>query len=244
MARGLYDLCRPPDGDPVFFSSQVIMSSGRQLQHPLLCEDCDGSLSRKGEGWLLPLLATIKGAFPFFDILQRVPPDVADGDSKMYATSRNPEIDTAKLTHFAMGVFWKASVHSWSGNETTRLIELGKYGESVRTFLLGQSPFPPDIVLTIGAVPPPVKTICFCYPYRGSEREYHNFLFYVPGLEFALLVGGRVPARSRQSCFATSPLHPILACDLSSTIKSVVRTATKKAHRAENIVRYLKKSRS
>jgi hypothetical protein len=218
------------------------MQSGRQLQHPLLCEDCDGSLSRNGEDWLLPLLATIKGTFPLFDILQRVPPDVVDGDSKMYAASRNPEIDTAKLTHFAMGVFWKASVHSWIGSETAPLIKFGKYGESVHAFLLEQSPFPEKMVLTVGVSPRPVKMISFHHPYRGSESAHHNFLFYVPGIEFALLVGRMIPAESKQACFATHPLHPVLACDLSSTIKGVVQTATKKAHRAENIARYLKKN--
>lgn len=244
MARGVYDLCRPPDGDPILLSSEVIMQSGRQLQHPLLCKDCDASLSRNGENWVLPLLATIEGAFPFFDILQEIPPELVDGNSKLYAASRNPEIDTSKLTHFAMGVFWKASVHSWSGSETTPLIDLGKYGESARTYLLGQSPFPQNIVLTIGASPPPVKMISFHNPYRGLQPECHNFLFYVPGLEFALLVGRAAPALSKQSCFATNPLHPILVCDLSSTIKNVVRTGTKDAHRAKNIARYMDKNRS
>ena len=139
MARGLYDYCRPPDGDPIFFSGEVVMESGRQLQHPLLCEECDGSLSRNGEDWLLPLLATIGGTFPFFDILQKGRPDVADGDSKLYAASRNPEVDTSKVTHFAMGVFWKASVHSWKRGETAPVIELGEYagGAYIPAFFAG-----------------------------------------------------------------------------------------------------------
>lgn len=245
MARGLYDYCRPPDGDPILLSSNVIMQSSRQLQHPLLCMDCDGSLSRDGEDWILPLLATIEGAFPFFTILQRIPPDITDGDSKLYAASRNPEINVSKLMHFAMGVFWKAAVHSWSGSQTARpLIELGEHTESVRTFLLGQSPFPRDLVLTIGVSSPPVKMISFHHPYRGSETAYHSFLFYVPGIEFALLVGRRIAIESKETCFATHPLHPILVCDLTSTIKDVIRAGTKQAYRAKNIERYLKKNES
>jgi hypothetical protein len=240
MARALYDLCRAPNGSSIFLSNKVIMQSDRQLQHPLLCKDCDGSLSRNGEGWLLPLLASIEGTFPFFDILQKVPPDAVDVDSKLYAASRNPGIDTSKVTHFAMGVFWKAAVHSWSGSETAPLIDLGEYAEAARTFLLGQSPFPRDVVLTVGVSPPPVKMISFHYPYRGSESTYRNFLFYVPGIELALLVGRTIPLESKQICFATHPLHPILVCDLSSTIKDVVRAGTKEAHRAKNVERFLR----
>ena len=41
MARGVHDFCRTPNDDPIFISSKVIMQSGRQLQHPLLCKECD-----------------------------------------------------------------------------------------------------------------------------------------------------------------------------------------------------------
>jgi hypothetical protein len=196
-------------------------------------------LSRNGEDWLLPLLATIGGTFRFFDILQKGRPDVTDGVSKLYAASRNPEIDTSKLTHFAMGVFWKASVHSWKRGETAPVIELGEYGESVRTFLLGETAFPGMMALTVGVTPPPVKMISFHYPYRGSESAYHNFLFYVPGIEFALHVGRRVPAAVKQTCFATNPFHPTLVCDLTPAIKSVIQAATTRAHRAKNVKKYL-----
>lgn len=244
MARGLYDLCRPPDGDPIFVSNKVIMQSGRQLQHPLLCEQCDASLGRYGEDWLLPLLATIDGRFPLLDVLQKVPAEVADGDSKMYAASRSPEIDTSKFTHFAMGVFWKASIHSWSGSGAAPLIDLGEYGELVRVFLIGETPFPRDMVLVVGVSPSPVKIVSFHYPYQGSESTYRNFLFYVPGVEFALLVGRTVPDESRQTCFATHPLHPVLVCDLTPVIKDVIQTSTKKAHLAKNVEQYLKTNRS
>jgi hypothetical protein len=143
-----------------------------------------------------------------------------------------------------MGTFWKASVHSWSGTETAPLIDLGESGESVRTFLLGESSFPDEMVLMIGVSPAPVKMISFHYPYRGSESNYHNFLFYVPGIEFALLLGQTVPLELKQSCFAAQPLHPVLVCDLCGAIKDVIQTATAEAHRAKNIARYLDKPRS
>jgi hypothetical protein len=240
MSRGLYDLCKTPDDDPIFVSNKVIMQSGRQLKHPLLCEERDGALSRDGESWVLPLLAKVDGTFPLFDLLERSTPDASDGDLRGYAAARVPEIDVPKLAHFPAGIFWKAAVHSWRGGETSPLIELGKYSESLRTFLRGETPFPEKMALIVGIVPPPVKTINFCCPYRGSASGHHNYLFHIPGIEFALLVGNTVPSGQKANCFASHPLHPIIvSTGISETIKGVVRGVTKKAHRAKNVMRYL-----
>lgn len=240
MSRGLYSLCKTPDDEPIFVSSEVIMQSSRQLKHPLLCAECDGLLSREGEDWVLPMLATAQGTFPLFDLLQTVPPDVTDGDVRGYAASRIPKVDCQRLTHFAAGIFWKASVHSWRGSEITPLIELGKYGELLRVFLRNEAPFPKKMALIVGVVPPPVKTINFCYPYRGSASDHHNYLFHIPGIEFALLVGNTVAAEQKASCFASNPLRPMIVSQgISEAIKGVVRGATKNAHRAKNVARYL-----
>jgi len=242
MSRGLYDLCKTPDDDPIFVSNKVVVQSGRQLKHPLLCEECDGALSREGENWVLPLLATAQGTFPLFDLLQTVAPDVTDGDVRGYAASRVPKIDCRKLTHFAAGIFWKASVHSWRGCETTPLIELGKYGELLRMFLRSEAQFPEKMALLVGVIPPPVRTINFCYPYRGSASGHHNYLFHVPGIEFALLVGNTLPAEQKSNCFASHPLHPVIVSSgISGAIKGVVQGAARKAHRAKNVIRYLRK---
>ena len=62
-----------------------------------------------------------------YDLLQKVPPDFAETHLAGYAASPNPDIEVEKLTHFALGVFWKASVHSWRKNENENLIELGLF---------------------------------------------------------------------------------------------------------------------
>jgi hypothetical protein len=159
----LYDLCRTEDLEPIMVTAKVVMSSSWELQHPLLCEECDGSLSRDGENWVLPLLATIDRTFPLYELLKRIPPDVGDQEVEGYAASRNPEIDVPKLAHFALAVFWKASVHSSSGNHTEPQIELGRYGEELRKFLRGEGLFPKYMSLTVGVLPPPVKQISFCH---------------------------------------------------------------------------------
>src|SRR5947209_15811189 len=111
-SAALYKLCRAPDSDPIFVTNDVVMRSGRHLKHPLLCSECDGMLSTEGEAWLLPQVGRMDG-FPFYEILVKKQPFECEGDGALYAAADNSEIDVAKLTHFAMGMFWKASIHSW-----------------------------------------------------------------------------------------------------------------------------------
>ena len=238
LPRALYDLCRPDDYEPVMVTSKLALATSRQWQHPLLCGACDGFLSEKGEAWVLPLLATIDGKFPFYEILEKVPPDVVDGDSKGYAAAKNPDIDIESLTHFAIGIFWKASVHPWSSERTAPQIDLGAYGEELRTFLLGRTSFPERVALTVGVQPPPVKQISFNRPYRGSETEYHNFLFHVPGISFALAVGKQIE-KVKRVCFYSSPGHPILLGDMASSIRAVMREVSATAYKAPKLMEYL-----
>jgi hypothetical protein len=240
-SAALYKLCRTPDSDPIFVTNDVVMRSGRQLLYPLLCSGCDGMLSTEGEAWLLPLVGRLED-FPFYDILTKRNPYEIEGDLALYAAADNPEINVAKLTHFAMGMFWKASVHSWSGSRVEPLIDLGKCGEEVRKFLRGEAKFPEYMSLTVGVTPPPiVPTIGM--PYRGSATEYRNFLCHVPGINFALSVGGKVDSEMRDACFPCNPRHPILLKDLASTNLEVNREVAGRARKTQGVLKYVKESK-
>jgi hypothetical protein len=241
MPHQVYDYCRPPDGHPISVSSDLVIESDRQLQDNLLCLDCEDLLNKGGETWLLTLLARYQGPFPFYDLLVKFPPVGADGDSIVYSAARNPEIHCDKLIHFAMGMFWKASVHSWSGSRTEPMIDLGKYGESIRTFLRGETRFPAHMALTIGVLPPPVQQISFHNPYRGSNTKWHNFLFYIPGIEFALSVGKGVDTEVREICFACNPRHHIIVVNFAPDIQGIMKQVWKGARKARNVEKYLKR---
>jgi hypothetical protein len=116
-----------------------------------LCQECEGRLNRDGENWLLPKLATIDQKFPFYDIHMEVPADTADDGVAAFACSRNPKIGFRKVTNFAIGVFWKASVHSWRNNKRDPMIQLGKYREE---FCDGNVGPVRDSILMIFASPP------------------------------------------------------------------------------------------
>ena len=151
---GLYRYCKAAELGPVRMTANEIAVANVEVTAPLLCQECEDRLNRDGENWLLPKLATIDQKFPFYDLLVSVPPDTAEDGSAAYACSRNDKIGFRKLTNFAIGVFWKASVHSWEEGKTTPLIELGKYREQFRLFLMRKGRFPERACLALGVTPP------------------------------------------------------------------------------------------
>src|ERR1700730_2748482 len=90
LPKSLYALLKSKKKDPVMVTSEVARHTSRQVKHYLLCSDCEDILTRGGETWLLPLLATIEGNFPLFDIIARIRPEVDEPDIKAYAASKNP----------------------------------------------------------------------------------------------------------------------------------------------------------
>jgi len=65
MPRALYHLCRAPDSEPVFVSSELMVQTSRQTQDHLLCEGCDTSLSTNGEDWLFAETGDTQRWIPF-----------------------------------------------------------------------------------------------------------------------------------------------------------------------------------
>jgi hypothetical protein len=235
IPRRVYEYCRTPDKSPFALSDDFQGYTDRQTQDYLLCLDCEDDLNKGGEMWLLPLLAQYDGPFPFYDILTRFQPDIIDDKAEGYAAARNPEIPCDKLAHFALGVFWKASVHSWSGRKKYPMIELGPYREPVRAFLRSEASFPTNVALTIGVLPAPVKLVAFEYPHKGGAGRWHRFEFYLPGIKFVLAVGKSISDEVRKNCFMTHRARPIVVMDFSPAIyqavgESYVRWQNRKKH--------------
>jgi len=210
MARGLYDLCRSADSEPVKVASTIVMPTSRQTKDYQFCVECEDVLNKGGESWVLPRLATNDKNFPLYETLLRATPVFDEGDLQAYYAAAIPEIAVDKIMHFALGMFWKASVHSWRGGETKSRIELGPVSEALRRFLLDQGPFPENIALMVEVVPPSAASILFLDP---CEREYHQwrtFFCYVPGILFALSVGEYISEALKTGCFVANPHHPIV----------------------------------
>jgi hypothetical protein len=241
MPAALHEFCSPPGGHPIAITPEIIIESDRQLQDYLFCGVCEDVFNKGGESWVLPLLARLDRPFPLYDMLVRHAPDQVDGDARLYAAAKNPEIRADKLIHFAMGIFFKAAVHPWSGSRTEPWIDLGPYAESVRTFLLGETAFPGRMCLTVAVLPPPVRAIEFCNPYRDSTPGHFHYRFHACGVQFMLDVGRAVTKEIREGCFASNPLHPIIVADFTSTLQLPFREAFATTRKAKNVEKWLKK---
>lgn len=242
LPAALYPECSLPGGNPIVFNSKLVIESSRQMQSPLLCADCEEILNKGGENWMLPLFAKRDGSFEFHDLLTSMPPAAALENTRVYFAARNSMIDTGKVMHFAMGVFWKAAVHSWRGSVRDPLINLGQYAEPIRIYLRGESAFPADMALIVGVLPAPVKHLAISAPYQGSSPTVNNFLFYALGIEFSLLVGKTIPDEERAGTISANPARPILLADFSPILRDIAVDVMKEAHKAKNVHKYLRKA--
>jgi hypothetical protein len=135
VPAALYKYCRAGENAPLRITVSEVGSTEEQVSTHLLCSKCENKLNRDGENWLVPKLATLGGSFPFYDLLVKEPPDYVQPDFIGYSCARNKHIGFRKLTNFLLGVFWKASVHSWRQSATRPLIDLGRYQEPLRLYL-------------------------------------------------------------------------------------------------------------
>jgi hypothetical protein len=214
MPAGLYDTCASEDSNPIKVSAEIVMETSRQTQDYLLClgtGGCEEELNKGGEAWTLPMLMKKDRSFPLYDLLKSRN-EFADAEEKVFFASKIPEIDVKKLTHFAMGIFWKASVHSWKREKGKPRINLGRFSDAIRRYLLGETGFPSGLALSVSVVEPGKAMISFSDPVTGADR--HSHFVYVPGVFFGLMVDRAITEEIRVGCFATNVHHPILVMDV------------------------------
>lgn len=210
MPRSLYAYCRGTDGlDPIMFTSDVVLPTARQTQDYLLCGDCEDLLNKGGETWITSKLATYEKTFRLYDLVVSGPVLVSEHDWRVYCGARNPNIEVDKIIHFAMGLFWKASVHPWRGDRNEPRINLGPYSEEIRRFLNGDC-FPANIALAVALSPPGLAYIGFNDPYEAARDLHRNFMLFVPGMWFMLSVGKTLSSETRALCIASNPDNPIM----------------------------------
>jgi hypothetical protein len=237
MSAGLYRLCRAEGYEPVRLTAEVIRPTSRQVTHHLLCSGCEQRLSRKGERWVIPLLPTVAGAFPLLDRVRTNAPVYSDEEREIFATALNRDVDAAKLIHFALGLFWKASVHSWNSDEAGPVVDLGEYREGVRRFLLEGEDLPPEIALVISLDNAPVRLIGFVEPYQGHGGDFTKFLCFVPGMLMALCIGqGAKHTLNLLSVTASEGQH-IQVEELSKMVRNVSRSMTVNARYTEKLLK-------
>jgi hypothetical protein len=243
LPQGLFKYCRVAGKEALHLTSEAVTVTAEEPTAPILCEVCEQRLNRDGENWLLPKLAARDGSFPLYDKLVQGKPDVEFENSAAYASPRIENFAFRKLTNFAIGVFWKASVHPWQEGRRRPRIDFGKYDEPFRLFLLRKGEFPKKACLTIGVLQPGKAVIGFNVPYLKSRRPVHSYFLYVPGMIFTLSVGNGITVEDRKACFFSNPLHPVLVKDFSRDILAHVNYNTRKAVASQEAIALAQKHR-
>ena len=214
IPAGVWKSLRVDGKEAVSITAEKVLQTSRHLKAHLLCRDCEGRMSRDGENWVLAHMARQfpDHVFPLFDLLHDSAICEFDAGSRVYDTTELPMIDTAALANFALGMLWKTAIHDWKTvDRHTRRLELGPYEEPIRRFLLGIGPFPTHCIVRV-AVWPDKASVLYATHFlrRHSERRFHLFTFYIPGITFILYVGKGVPLELRQTCCYSSQRKPIL----------------------------------
>ncbi len=203
LAAAMLKTLRDPtleNPNPVAMDMTVGVQTSRQMQEHLLCAECDNRFGEQGEKWVTRNMLTPQG-FPLGDAVAAGQPIVADEDGAIYPADRLTGVNIEHLVYFGLSVFWRSAVHPWRtvGNNLEPM-ELGPYEEPIRRFLLGTSEFPEHAVLWVvlwhGRQPIP----SLLTPMQGQPCEFRSYLFYVPGIDFVLLLGQRIPDDLRACC--------------------------------------------
>jgi hypothetical protein len=213
MPAALYEYCRKGEHKPIRIGDGFLLPTDRQTQTHLLCYDCEDVLNRGGETWLLDKLATWERTFPLYDLLADGTPDLDEEGMALYFAAKNPQLKTDKVTHFALGMFWKASVHAWGAKDVDSRIDLGPCSDRIRRWLLGDSEFPKNVYLVASVSRPQRAQITLNDPYESKHQGWRSFILHVPGLLFMLNVGKTVDESMRWLCLNNNLGHPISVCD-------------------------------
>lgn len=205
LPAGIYKALGEGTGQAVKMTPATTVLTSHQLQAQLLCRECEARFERGGEGWTIPRLWKAGGTFRLREILAAGEPAGQRNDLRVYLGHGVPGFEVDRLVYFAASVFWRAGARRWNDGPDEHHIELGPYMEPLRRFLMGESPFPDGMTMSIlltSKDDAPGNQIVSPPALRGRTTSYRRYQFDVPGVRFALYVGKELPAENVRTCAA------------------------------------------
>jgi len=207
--QALYRDMRVKDGgvpDPVVVSDGTrAHQTSLQITRDLLCSDCEGVLSRDGENYVLRECQR-EDSFPLQERLRQAP-RVVSGNTAFFPAREIPGIDVDALTHFAVGVVWKAAVCTWQlGQSKPIRVDLPpNLLHRARYYLRAGAPLPAEMLVSLSVPGETDAPAFFTPPKTYALRPFQRIAFYVPGLEFQITIGRREElAQLRESSLSGS----------------------------------------
>jgi hypothetical protein len=184
------------------------------------------------------LLSRLNGPFLLYDrLLKEEPIELLGGDS-IYAAASNPEIDVAKLIHFGIGIFWRASVHPFGKGDHPR-IDLGADSDALRRYLLGEVPLPDHMALAVAIESGPIRYPAMIDPFSGDNPDFRNFFFYVPGMMMQLYIRDDVRKAKGAYAINLNPQAPIFLQPLAKTVRGNLSKNSAESYKTEKLLKII-----
>jgi hypothetical protein len=190
-------LARSSNPNPFVIVKDRAAQTSRQFRQHLLCKACEHRFNVGGEDYVSRVCYQVDASFPL-----RERPRANASESAAGEAISIDDGEAARLCYFATSVIWRGAVMK-DGD-----VRLGPvYGEQLRRYLLGESPFPSSarmtaLLLERGTLATSMDRIAMT-PITARVGRHHRHVFIICGLEFALHVGGELPDELNTFCMAT-----------------------------------------
>jgi hypothetical protein len=208
MPKSLYKQSRRPGNanpNPLLLTETRHVQTSEQITDYVFCEECERRLNDNGERYTMSQVAKENGTFPLLETLMKATPIQLGEDEIAFTAKSTPDINRDALAYYALSIFWRASVHNWERDRQEPRINLGPYNETIRRFLMGETPFPDNISLLMVVCNDPESQNVFYTPSLGMKQLERTYSFQTRGLNFLMIVGKKTRADTRKICLVNGP---------------------------------------
>jgi hypothetical protein len=224
--------------NPIRIAGGAAVHKADPVTDHVLCTECEDLFSQNGETWMGANVARA-GSFALAGRLGEAKVLAEDSTGVAHAGLTIPGLDLDSLEYFALSIFWRSSAHQWRNRDPIHRIRLGSYEEPIRQFLRRQAGFPENVSLLVGMWP--VETIIgFYLPQTQHDASFHIFEFYIPGFEFRLCTGKKIPGDIRRLCCHASEGRVIVASKIPNHhVRMLIKGAVDAARISTNLASFL-----
>jgi hypothetical protein len=216
MPRALYRMARGSGSkgnqDPHVLTAKERKPTSHQVKDYVLCWHCEQRFSKNGEQYVMSLITRRDGIFPLLEKLKGISTPLKTQKSVGYSITEAPDIDRKQIAYFALSVFWRASVHTWSQQNGEKIhIDLGrKYNEEIRRYLLGETEIPRNANLLVAACIDETSQKTFFAPQENQKIKDRSFGVMVRGVFFLFRIT-KTPAAWQSHLSMVNTVHGLIS---------------------------------